>query len=137
MEALALASLLHLGHDAGSDPLSAALDYREHLAEVVREAEQPPEPPPAPAPAPAASGGTVWDRLAECESGGNWAYNGSSGYDGGLQFLPSTWAAVAPSGYPAYAWQASREQQIAAAEILLTTSGWGAWPTCSAELGLN
>lgn len=86
--------------------------------------------------APPVSSGSVWDRLAECESGGNWSYNGSSGYDGGLQFLPSTWTGVKPSGYPDYAWQATREQQIAAAEILLQSSGWGAWPSCSAQLGL-
>jgi len=87
--------------------------------------------------APSVSSGSVWDQLAQCESGGNWSYNGSSGYDGGLQFLPSTWSGVKPSGYPDYAWQATREQQIAAAEILLQSSGWGAWPTCSAQLGLR
>ena len=38
----------------------------------------------------------VWVALANCESGGRWHYNGSSGFDGGLQFHPSTWAAYAP-----------------------------------------
>jgi hypothetical protein len=61
----------------------------------------PPPPPPAPAPAPApSSGGTsgdVWDRLARCESGGNWAHRGGT-YHGGLQFHPQTWTANKPSG---------------------------------------
>lgn len=87
--------------------------------------------------APAVTSGSVWDRLAMCESGGRWAYNGSSGYDGGLQFSPGTWTAYKLSGYPAYAWQASREQQIAVAERVLASQGWGAWPACSSKLGLR
>jgi resuscitation-promoting factor RpfB len=89
------------------------------------------------APAPARASGSVWDRLAKCESGGRWSYNGSSGFDGGLQFHPSTWRAYKPSGYPAYAWQASRNQQIAVAEKVLGSQGWGAWPACSRKLGLR
>jgi Transglycosylase-like domain len=85
----------------------------------------------------ASSGWGVWQALAECESGGDWGYNGSSGFDGGLQFLPSTWSSHAPPGYPAYAWQASPAQQIAVAELVLESSGWGAWPACSAMLGLG
>jgi Transglycosylase-like domain len=88
-------------------------------------------------PAPVAAKGSVWDRLAKCESGGRWNYNGSSGYDGGLQFLPSTWRSYKPSGYPSYAWQASREQQIVVAEKVLSDAGWGAWPACARKLGLR
>ena len=36
-----------------------------------------------------------------------------------------------------YAYQASREQQITVAERVLASQGWGAWPACSAKLGLN
>lgn len=81
----------------------------------------------------AGSSGSVWDRLALCESGGNWSINTGNGYYGGLQFSLSTWQAVGGSGYPN---QASREEQIARAEILLARSGWGAWPACAAKLGL-
>ena len=81
--------------------------------------------------------GSVWDRLAQCESGGRWDYNGGSGYDGGLQFLPRTWTAYKPSGYPAYAWQASREQQIAVAVKVQSDQGWGAWPACTRKLGIR
>lgn len=78
----------------------------------------------------------VWDRLAECESSGNWAINTGNGYSGGLQFSPSTWDGFRPSSYPSDAFQASREQQILVAERVLASQGWGAWPACSRRLGL-
>jgi hypothetical protein len=85
------------------------------------------------------SSGSVWDRLAQCESGGRWDYNGSSGYDGGLQFSPKYWPFMAnKAGVSAdYAWQASREEQIRVAEVILDRQGWGAWPACSSKLGLR
>lgn len=92
---------------------------------------------PAPPPAPAVTSGSVWDRLAECEAGGNWQENAGTIFDGGLQFHPGTWTAYAPDGYPAEAWQASREQQIAVAERVLADQGWGAWPACARKLGLR
>ena len=90
-----------------------------------------------PAPEPStnvASGGTVWDRIAACESGGNWATNTGNGYYGGLQFSLSTWAAYGGSGRPD---QQSREAQIAVANrVAAAEGGYGAWPHCSAQLGL-
>ncbi|MGG7308552.1 transglycosylase family protein [Curtobacterium sp. AB451] len=87
----------------------------------------------AAAPANAASGST-WDALAQCESGGNWAINTGNGYYGGLQFSLGTWQANGGSGNPA---AASRSAQIAVAERVLASQGWGAWPACSAKLGLS
>jgi nucleoid-associated protein YgaU len=87
----------------------------------------------AAAPASAASGST-WDALAACEASGNWAANTGNGYYGGLQFTQGTWAANGGTGSPA---AASRETQIAVAENVLATQGWGAWPACSAKLGLS
>ena len=84
-------------------------------------------------PANAASGST-WDQLAQCESGGNWAINTGNGYYGGLQFNLGTWQANGGAGNPA---SASREAQIAVAERVLASQGWGAWPACSAQLGLS
>ncbi|MFC4603478.1 transglycosylase family protein [Rhodococcus kronopolitis] len=78
-----------------------------------------------------------WDRLAQCEAGGNWGINTGNGYHGGLQFSPSTWNAHGGGQYAATANQASREQQIAVAEKVLANQGWGAWPSCSSSLGLN
>jgi Transglycosylase-like domain/LysM domain len=82
----------------------------------------------------AAVGGSVWDRLAQCESGGNWATNTGNGYSGGLQFSPGTWRANGGSGSPH---SASRAEQIRVAERVLASQGWGAWPSCSARLGLR
>lgn len=90
----------------------------------------------APAPAPAVSNGDTWDRLAQCESGGNWAMNTGNGYSGGLQFSDSTWRSAGGTRYAAQAWQASREQQIAVGEVVRSSQGWGAWPGCARKLGL-
>lgn len=83
---------------------------------------------------PSTTAGTVWDSLAQCESSGNWGINSGNGYAGGLQFSPSTWAAYGGTGSAA---NASREQQIAVAEKVQAGQGWGAWPSCSAKLGLS
>lgn len=74
----------------------------------------------------------VWDRLAMCESGGRWHLDSGNGYFGGLQFLPSSWWGVGGQGMPH---EASREEQIARAKILLAYQGWEAWPACSRSLG--
>lgn len=78
-----------------------------------------------------------WDRLAECESGGDWHINTGNGYHGGLQFNQGTWSAHGGGEFAPTADQASREQQIVVAERVLASQGWGAWPACSASLGLN
>lgn len=91
-------------------------------------------PDPAPVSAPAVATGSVWDSLAQCESGGNWAINTGNGFYGGLQFTLSSWQAVGGTGYPH---QASREEQIMRAEKLLALQGWGAWPACTSKLGLR
>jgi len=88
----------------------------------------------AAAPAAHAEGGTVWDKLAQCESSGNWAINTGNGFGGGLQFTPSTWHAFGGSGR---AQDASRVEQIIVAERVLAKQGWGAWPACSRKLGLS
>ena len=79
-------------------------------------------------------GNSVWDQLAECESGGNWSINTGNGYSGGLQFLPSTWRAYGGTGS---AHNASREEQIRIAERVQDDVGWGAWPACARRLGLR
>jgi transglycosylase-like protein/LysM domain-containing protein len=82
----------------------------------------------------APAGGGVWDSLAQCESGGNWGINTGNGYSGGLQFAPGTWRAHGGTGS---AHNASREEQIRVAERVRASQGWGAWPACSAKLGLR
>ncbi|CAA9341778.1 MAG: Cell wall-binding protein [uncultured Nocardioidaceae bacterium] len=107
------------------------------LVEVGTKEKPAPAPEPEPAPAPAAvysSGSSVWDSLARCESGGNWAINTGNGYYGGLQFSLATWQAYGGTGLPS---ANSRETQIAVATRLRDASGgYGAWPHCSSQLGL-
>ena len=91
-----------------------------------------------PAPAvPQSSRGGVWDSIAQCESGGDWSINTGNGYSGGLQFHPQTWAGHGGTQYAPSAHLATREQQIAIAEKVQASQGWGAWPACTAALGLR
>ena len=75
-----------------------------------------------------------WDQVARCESGGNWAINTGNGYQGGLQFSPSTWSAHGGGEYAPAANMASKDQQIAVAERVLARQGRGAWPVCGTGL---
>jgi uncharacterized protein YabE (DUF348 family) len=93
--------------------------------------------PPAPATPSYPTGNTVWDQLAECESGGNWAINTGNGYYGGLQFTLGTWSGYGGDAYATYPNEATREQQIAiATKVRDASGGYGAWPACAASLGL-
>ncbi|MGK5698245.1 transglycosylase family protein [Streptomyces sp. URMC 128] len=85
----------------------------------------------------AAADSGVWDRIAQCESGGNWHINTGNGYYGGLQFAPSTWRAYGGTAYASTADRASKSQQIAVATKVQRAQGWGAWPTCSARAGAS
>ena len=98
-----------------------------------------------PAPAPKvepnfAPGDSVWDQLAQCEAGGNWATNTGNGFGGGLQFMHqrsySTWLSYGGGQFAPHPWEASREQQIEIAEKVLAGSGWKAWPGCARKMGL-
>lgn len=136
--------------DEGHDEPTA---YEAVDAEYNAEAD---EPAPEPEPEPARS---VWDDLADCESG-NWVDGGASFetgsarwywgrpgtevppwgttvHDGGLQFHPDTWTWLAPEGFPERAYDATREQQIVVGEAVLDAQGWAAWPVCSKKLGLR
>lgn len=89
-------------------------------------------------PAAVAPGGDgVWDTIAQCESGGNWNIDTGNGYSGGLQFAAGTWSGHGGGEYSATASGATREQQIAVAERVLASQGWGAWPSCSSQAGLR
>lgn len=74
-----------------------------------------------------------WDKLAQCESSGNWSANTGNGFSGGLQFTPSTWKAYGGSQYASNAKDASREEQIQVAEKVLQAQGANAWPGCTSK----
>jgi hypothetical protein len=86
---------------------------------------------------PAAAAGTVWDRVASCESGGNWKINTGNGYYGGLQFSSRTWRGFGGGKYASRANSASKPEQIAIARRVLASQGPGAWPVCSRRAGLT
>lgn len=85
---------------------------------------------------PVRAGGT-WDALAQCEAGGNWSINTGNGYFGGVQFDQNTWERNGGLRYAPRADLATREEQIAIAEVTRARQGWGAWPTCSGRLGAS
>jgi len=80
---------------------------------------------------------STWDRVAACESGGNWAINTGNGFYGGLQFTHSTWIAYGGGAYASNANLASKSAQITVAEKVLASQGPGAWPVCSVRAGLT
>jgi hypothetical protein len=88
------------------------------------------------APWPVIDTGDVWYQLAQCESGGNWAHQGT--YHGGLQFHPSTWVAYGGQEFASYAYQASAQQQITVGKRIVASQGgtFKAWPGCRRKLGL-
>ncbi|GEE00951.1 hypothetical protein nbrc107696_13970 [Gordonia spumicola] len=79
----------------------------------------------------------VWDRLAQCESTGNWAINSGNGFYGGIQFDQNTWDRWGGQEYAPRADLATREEQIAIAKKTQAAQGWGAWPSCTASLGIR
>ncbi|ANP52328.1 nucleoid-associated protein YgaU [Streptomyces griseochromogenes] len=83
-----------------------------------------------------AASGTTWDRVAGCESGGNWSINTGNGNYGGLQLSQPTWVAYGGMAYAPRADLASRAEQIAVAEVVLARQGPGAWPVCSVRAHL-
>ncbi|GAA4398194.1 transglycosylase family protein [Tsukamurella soli] len=87
--------------------------------------------------APYVPAGSVWDQLAQCESTGNWAINSGNGFYGGIQFDLNTWLRWGGGKYAPRPDLASRDEQIDIARKTLSAQGWGAWPACSAHLGLS
>ncbi|MFI5985164.1 transglycosylase family protein [Streptomyces sp. NPDC051555] len=79
----------------------------------------------------------VWDRVADCESTGDWQINSGNGFYGGLQFTAATWAEFGGTRFGPRADLTSRDDQIAVAEKVLAAQGPGAWPVCSAKAGLT
>ena len=87
--------------------------------------------------APPVTNGATWDTLARCEAGGNWAINTGNGFYGGVQFDQNTWERNGGLRYAVRADVATREEQIAIAEVTRARQGWGAWPVCSGRLGAS
>ena len=119
------------------EPTPASVPMEATLHSIATPAPQPAAPAPPPQRVVTYDGDTVWDALAQCESGGNWAINTGNGYYGGLQFALGTWQGYGGGEFAAYPHEATREQQIAVAERLHAARGFAPWPSCSAKLGLS
>ncbi|MEV7567748.1 transglycosylase family protein [Streptomyces tanashiensis] len=83
-----------------------------------------------------AADAATWDRVAECESGGQWSANFGNGMYGGLQFTQDSWERNGGLAYAPSPDLASRAQQIAVAEKALA-KGSNEWATCAPIAGLK
>ena len=80
---------------------------------------------------------TVWDKVAQCESGQRWHIDSGNGYYGGLQFSAGTWRAHGGRKYAGHADDATRAEQIEVARRVLHSQGRNAWPVCGPRAGLT
>ncbi|MFJ1458046.1 resuscitation-promoting factor [Nocardia wallacei] len=118
------------GEEASKDPISNTVIVPAQPKTVRKGAKPGTEVPPV-------RDGAVWDALAQCESHGNWGINTGNGFFGGIQFDQNTWERQGGTRYAPRADLATREEQIAIAEVTRARQGWGAWPACTSRLGIS
>ncbi|WP_067570138.1 resuscitation-promoting factor [Nocardia acidivorans] len=118
------------GQEAGKDPINSKVIVPAAPKTIRKGAKPGTE-------VPEVKDGNTWDALAKCESGGNWAINTGNGYYGGIQFDAGTWERQGGTRYAPRADLATREEQIAIAEVTRARQGWGAWPACTSRLGIG
>ena len=73
------------------------------------------------------SNAAMWDRIAQCESTGNWSINTGNGYYGGLQFDIRTWLGAGGGDFASRADLASRAEQITVANRVYASRGLQPW----------
>ncbi|WP_024800244.1 resuscitation-promoting factor [Nocardia sp. BMG51109] len=118
------------GKEASKDPVGNTVIVPAEPKTVRKGAKPGTEVPPV-------RDGAVWDALAQCESHGNWSINTGNGFYGGIQFDENTWLRQGGGKYAQRADLATREEQIAIAEVTRARQGWGAWPACTSRLGIS
>jgi hypothetical protein len=79
----------------------------------------------------------TWDRLAQCETHGDWSADYGNGLYGGLQLSMHTWQGYGGVSYAARPDLASRPDQITVAQRLADEAGWKPWPVCAHRLHLT
>ncbi len=77
--------------------------------------------------APAMMNEAMWDKIAQCESTGNWSINNGNGYYGGLQFDIRTWLGSGGGAYAPNASLATKAQQIDIANRVYAQRGLQPW----------
>ncbi|MGY4099759.1 transglycosylase family protein [Nocardia sp. R16R-3T] len=118
------------GQEVSRRPIAATVQVTAQPKTVRKGAKPGTEVPPV-------HDGDIWDALARCESTGNWGINSGNGYYGGIQFDQGTWERQGGLKYAPRADLATREEQIAVAEVTRARQGWGAWPACTGRLGIG
>ncbi|AUH70586.1 MULTISPECIES: transglycosylase family protein [Gordonia] len=116
-----------------------AIDPKPWLADAVEPGQARPSAPNAP---PAGQDSQIvsaedWNKVAQHESGGNWAINTGNGYYGGLQFSASTWKAFGGDKFAPTADKATPQEQMEVANSTLSGQGWDAWPVTSHQAGVR
>ncbi len=76
----------------------------------------------------------LWDKMARCETGGNWSASGQK-YQGGLGIFWQNWNHYGGLKFAPTAGQATKLEQIIVAERIRAEHGWRAWG-CAKEIGL-
>ena len=110
----------------------------ERVAPLPRKTSEPRRSTPSPSPStsdePTSSGSklnlaraSMWDRIADCESGGNWSINTGNGYYGGLQFDLQTWRGAGGRDFASRPDLASRGEQITIANRVYEDRGTSPW----------
>lgn len=121
------------GREASRTLVSESVSAQPVTEKVTVGTKDKPKPAAAPAAgntgaaAPAMMNEAMWDKIAQCESGGNWSINSGNGYYGGLQFDVSSWLANGGGAYAPNASQASKGQQIAVANTYYAKAGLRPW----------
>jgi uncharacterized protein YabE (DUF348 family) len=77
--------------------------------------------------APAMMNEAMWNKIAQCESTGNWSINNGNGYYGGLQFDIRTWLSAGGGAYAPNASLATKAQQIDIANRVYAQRGLQPW----------
>ncbi|WP_461189544.1 ubiquitin-like domain-containing protein [Arthrobacter sp. Z4-13] len=126
------------GREASRTLVSEAVTAQPVTEVITVGTKAKPVAPPAPAPAATAGANTgaaapammneaMWDKIAQCESGGNWSINSGNGYYGGLQFDIQTWLGSGGGAYAPNASLATKGQQIDIANRVYAQRGLQPW----------
>jgi uncharacterized protein YabE (DUF348 family) len=115
------------GREAGRTLVSQNVTVQPVAQKILVGTKPKPAPQPTSTDAPTMMNEAMWDKIAQCESSGNWAANTGNGYYGGLQFDISSWIANGGGQYAPNASLASKAQQIAVANTYYAKAGLSPW----------
>ena len=117
------------GREASRTLVSEAVSVQPVTEKVTVGTKEKPKPKAANtgAGAPAMMNEAMWNKIAQCESTGNWSINNGNGYYGGLQFDIRTWLGAGGGAYAPNASLATKAQQIDIANRVYAQRGLQPW----------